>query len=285
MSQRKALGRGLSALLGTPEPEPSSLREIDIDRILPNAKQPRKNFDEDGLNELADSIRAHGVIQPIVVEPLQDGFYQIVAGERRWRASQRAGLIRVPAVIRDLVTESSLEIALIENLQREDLNPIEEAQAYEKLISDLGLTQEEVASRVGKSRATITNMLRLLRLPAEVQLWISESKLSIGHAKVLLSLVEPGAILDAARKIIQGGISVRQSEALVSRILKRSDKKDVAVEESVDPNVVAAIHSLEQVLGTKVTIHESGGKGRVELHFFSSEEMNRLYDGLMRVRF
>jgi len=285
MSQRKALGRGLSALLGTPEPEPSSLREIDIDRILPNAKQPRKNFDEDGLNELADSIRAHGVIQPIVVEPLQDGFYQIVAGERRWRASQRAGLIRVPAVIRDLVTESSLEIALIENLQREDLNPIEEAQAYEKLISDLGLTQEEVAGRVGKNRATITNMLRLLRLPAEVQLWISENKLSIGHAKVLLSLVEPGAILDAARKIIQGGISVRQSEALVSRILKRSDKKDVAVEESVDPNVVAAIHSLEQVLGTKVTIHESGGKGRVELHFFSSEEMNRLYDGLMRVKF
>ena len=191
MSQRKALGRGLSALLGTPEPEPSSLREIDIDRILPNAKQPRKNFDEDGLNELADSIRAHGVIQPIVVEPLQDGFYQIVAGERRWRASQRAGLIRVPAVIRDLVTESSLEIALIENLQREDLNPIEEAQAYEKLISDLGLTQEEVAGRVGKNRATITNMLRLLRLPAEVQLWISENKLSIGHAKVLLSLIDP----------------------------------------------------------------------------------------------
>ena len=285
MSQRKALGRGLSALLGTPEPEPSSLREIDIDRILPNAKQPRKNFDEDGLNELADSIRAHGVIQPIVVEPLQDGFYQIVAGERRWRASQRAGLVRVPAVIRDLVTESSLEIALIENLQREDLNPIEEAQAYEKLISDLGLTQEEVAGRVGKNRATITNMLRLLRLPAEVQLWISENKLSIGHAKVLLSLIDPDAILDAARKIIQGGISVRQSEALVSRILKRSDKKDEAVEENVDPNVVAAIHALEQVLGTKVTIHESGGKGKVELHFFSPEEMNRLYDGLMRVRF
>jgi ParB family chromosome partitioning protein len=285
MSQRKALGRGLSALLGTPEPEASPLREIDIDRILPNSKQPRKNFDEDGLNELADSIRAHGVIQPIVVEQLQDGFYQIVAGERRWRASQRAGLIRVPAVIRDLETESSLEIALIENLQREDLNPIEEAQAYERLISDLGLTQEEVAGRVGKSRATITNMLRLLRLPAEVQLWISETKLTTGHAKVLLSLVDPGAILDAARKIIQGGLSVRQAEALVSRILKGNDKNEAAAEENVDPNVTAAIHALEQVLGTKVTIHESGGKGKVELHFFSHEEMNRLYDGLMRTRF
>jgi len=271
--------------LGTPEPEASPLREIDIDRILPNSKQPRKNFDEEGLNELADSIRAHGVIQPIVVEPLQDGFYQIVAGERRWRASQRAGRTRVPAVIRDLETESSLEIALIENLQREDLNPIEEAQAYEKLISDLGLTQEEVAGRVGKSRATITNMLRLLRLPAEVQIWISETKLSTGHAKVLLSLVDPGAILDAARKIIQGGLSVRQAEALVSRILKGNDKNEAAAEEIVDPNVTAAIHSLEQVIGTKVTIHESGGKGKVELHFFSLEEMNRLYDGLMRTRF
>jgi ParB family chromosome partitioning protein len=147
------------------------------------------------------------------------------------------------------------------------------------------LTQEDVAGRVGKSRATITNMLRLLRLPAEVQLWISETKLTTGHAKVLLSLVDTGAILDTARKIIQGGFSVRQSEALVARILKGSDEKEAATEEALDPNVTAAIHALEQVIGTKVTIHESGGKGKVELHFFSLEEMNRLYDGLMRVRF
>jgi ParB family chromosome partitioning protein len=286
MAQRKALGRGLSALLGTPEPESEELREIDINRILPNAQQPRKNFDEEGLNELADSIRAHGVIQPIVVQPLPDSFFQIIAGERRWRASQRAGLLRMPAVIREIGTESSLEIALIENLQREDLNPIEEAQAFEKLIVDLGLTQEEVANRVGKSRATITNMLRLLRLPNEVQLWIGENKLSTGHAKALLSLSEPGAILDAARKIIQGTLSVRQAEALVSRFLKGDTKKDSAEADNVlDPNVTAAIHALELALGTKVTIQENGGKGRIELHFFSFEEMNRLYEGLIRTKF
>jgi ParB family chromosome partitioning protein len=286
MAQRKALGRGLSALLGTPEPESEELREIDINRILPNAQQPRKNFDEDGLNELADSIRAHGVIQPIVVQPLPDSFFQIIAGERRWRASQRAGLLRMPAVIREIGTESSLEIALIENLQREDLNPIEEAQAFEKLIVDLGLTQEEVANRVGKSRATITNMLRLLRLPPEVQVWIGENKLSTGHAKALLSLPEPGAILDAARKIIQATLSVRQAEALVSRYLKGDAKKDSSESGNVlDPNVTAAIHALELALGTKVTIQESGGKGRIELHFFSFEEMNRLYEGLIRSKF
>jgi ParB family chromosome partitioning protein len=286
MAQRKALGRGLSALLGTPETETEELREIDINRILPNAQQPRKNFDEDGLNELADSIRAHGVIQPIVVQPLPDSFFQIIAGERRWRASQRAGLLRMPAVIREVGTESSLEIALIENLQREDLNPIEEAQAFEKLIVDLGLTQEEVANRVGKSRATITNTLRLLRLPSEVQSWIGENKLSTGHAKALLSLSEPGAILDAARKIIQGTLSVRQAEALVSRSLKGDAKKDSADAGNVlDPNVTAAIHALELALGTKVTIQENGGKGRIELHFFSFEEMNRLYEGLIRSKF
>ena len=286
MAQRKALGRGLSALLGTPEPESEELREIDINRILPNAQQQRKNYDEDGLNELADSIRAHGVIQPIVVQPLPDSFFQIIAGERRWRASQRAGLLRMPAVIREVGTESSLEIALIENLQREDLNPIEEAQAFEKLIVDLGLTQEEVANRVGKSRATITNTLRLLRLPAEVQTWISENKLSTGHAKALLSLSEPGAILDAARKVIQGTLSVRQAEALVSRYLKGDTKKDSEEAGNVpDPNVTAAIHALELALGTKVTIQESGGKGKIELHFFSFEEMNRLYEGLIRSKF
>ena len=286
MAQRKALGRGLSALLGTPEPESEELREIDINRILPNAQQPRKNFDEEGLNELADSIRAHGVIQPIVVQPLPDSFFQIIAGERRWRASQRAGLLRMPAVIREMGSESSLEIALIENLQREDLNPIEEAQAFEKLIVDLGLTQEEVAKRVGKSRATITNTLRLLRLPPEVQAWIGENKLSTGHAKALLSLSEPGAILDAARKIIQGTLSVRQAEALVSRSLKGDAKKDSTESGNVlDPNVTAAIHALELALGTKVTIQETGGKGRIELHFFSFEEMNRLYEGLIRSKF
>ena len=285
-TQRKALGRGLSALLGTPDLETDQLRDIDIERILPNSNQPRKTFDEDGLNELANSIRVHGVVQPIVVRPLEDGFFQLIAGERRWRASQRAGLTKVPAVVRESGEHAALEIALIENLQREDLNPMEEAQAYERLIVDFGLTQEEVAKAVGKNRATIANMLRLLRLPPEVQQWLRESKLSTGHAKALLSLNDLGAILDAARKIIQGNYSVRQAEVLVARHTKGEIPKETTTQETdVDPNVRAAIHALEQVLGTKVVIHESGGKGRIEIQFFSSEEMNRLYEGLMRVRF
>ena len=287
MAQRKALGRGLSALLGTPDPETDQLREIDIDRILPNSHQPRKNFDETALEELADSIREHGVVQPIVVRPLEDGFFQLIAGERRWRAAQRAGLSRLPAVIREAGEHAALELALIENLQREDLNPMEEAQAYERLIADFGLTQEEVARRVGKNRATIANMLRLLRLPAEVQQWLRENRLSTGHAKALLSLSDLDAILDSARKIIQGNYSVRQAEVLVSRYSQNpSGSNDSSGgHEVVDPNVKAAIHALEQALGTKVTIQESGGKGRIEIHFYSFEEMNRLYEGLLRTRF
>src|SRR5713101_2353761 len=217
MGQRKALGRGLNALLGTSDLESDQLREIDIDRILPNSHQPRKNFDEEGLNELADSIREHGVVQPIVVRVLEDGFFQLIAGERRWRAAQRIGLVRIPAVIREAGEHAALEIALIENLQREDLNPMEEAQAYERLIVDFGMTQEEVARRVGKNRTTIANMLRLLRLPPEVQQWLRENRLSTGHAKALLSLSDLSAILDTARKIIQGNYSVRQTEMLVAR--------------------------------------------------------------------
>lgn len=286
MAQRKALGRGLNALLGTPELETDQLREIDIDRILPNSHQPRKSFDEAALDELANSIREHGIVQPIVVRPLHDGFFQLIAGERRWRASQRAGLDRVPAVVRDAGEHAALELALIENLQREDLNPIEEAQAYERLIVDFGMTQEEVARRVGKNRATIANMLRLLRLPPEVQQWLRENRLSTGHAKALLSLSDLDAILESAKKIIQGNYSVRQAEMLVSRYSTGSPgKEDPADGDRIDPNVKAAIHALEQALGTKVTVQESGGRGKIELHFFSFEEMNRLYEGLVRAKF
>jgi ParB family transcriptional regulator, chromosome partitioning protein len=287
MAQRKALGRGLSALLGTPDLEGDLLREIDIDRILPNSHQPRKNFDETTLEELANSIREHGVVQPIVVRPLEDGFFQLIAGERRWRASQRAGLARVPAVVREAGEHDALELALIENLQREDLNPMEEAHAYERLIVDFSMTQEEVARRVGKSRATIANMLRLLRLPSEVQQWLRENQITTGHAKALLSLSDLDAILDSARKIIQGNYSVRQAEMLVSRYSTNPAGTDdpVGGRDPVDPNVRAAIHALEQALGTKVTVQESGGKGKIELHFFSFEEMNRLYEGLLRTKF
>jgi len=287
MAQRKALGRGLNALLGAVEAEATDqLREIDIDRIIPNSHQPRKDFAEDALNELAASIREHGVIQPVVVSALDDGFFQLIAGERRWRASQRAGLLRVPAVVRAAGEHHSLELALIENLQREDLNPMEEAQAYERLISDFGMTQEEVARRVGKNRATIANMLRLLRLPAEVQQWLRENRLTTGHAKALLSLSDLNAILDSARKIIQGNYSVRQAEMLVSRYSNSDGKNESGgAVETVDPNVKAAVHALEQVLGTKVTVQENGGRGRIEIHFYSFEEMNRLYEGLLKAKF
>jgi len=287
MAQRKALGRGLNALLGTPDLEGEQLREIDIDRILPNSHQPRKTFEEESLNELADSIREHGLVQPIVVRPLEDGFFQLIAGERRWRASQRAGLSRVPAVIREAGEHAALELALIENLQREDLNPMEEAQAYERLIADFGMTQEEVARRVGKNRATISNMLRLLKLPPEVQQWLRENRLSTGHAKALLSLNDLDAILDSAKRIIQGNYSVRQAETLVSRYVNGGGVKDGSAGDPdvLDPNVRAAIHELEQCLGTKVTLRESGGKGKIEIHFFSFEEMNRLYEGLLRAKF
>src|SRR5262249_33940084 len=286
MAQRKALGRGLNALLGTPDLETDQLREIDTDRIIPNSHQPRKIFEEDALNELANSIREHGVVQPIVVRPLEDGFFQLIAGERRWRASQRAGLTRIPAVVREASEHAALEVALIENLQREDLNPMEEAEAYERLIADFGLTQDDVAKRVGKNRSTIANMLRLLRLPKEVQQWLRENRLSTGHAKALLSLSDLNAILDTAKKIIQSNYSVRQAEMLVSRYANRSsEREETGDREMVDPNVKAAIHALEQVLGTKVTVQENGGRGRIELHFYSFEEMNRLYEGLLRVKF
>jgi ParB family chromosome partitioning protein len=285
MAQRKALGRGLSALLGTPDLEPEVLREIDIDRILPNAHQPRKSFDDESLNELANSIREHGVIQPIVVQALPDSFYQLIAGERRWRASQRAGLLKLPAVIRETSEHAQLEIALIENLQRQDLNPIEEAQAFERLIVEFGLTQEEVARRVGKNRATIANMLRLLRLPQQVQDWIMEDKISTGHAKALLSLADLDAILNSARKIIENNYSVRQAEMLVARHGQQASKTVADTEAVEDPNVHAAVRALEQALGTKVAVRETGGKGRIELHFFSYEEMHRLYEGLMHAKF
>jgi ParB family chromosome partitioning protein len=271
--------------LGTPDLEPESLKEIDVDRILPSPHQPRKNFDEAALNELADSIREHGLVQPIVVRPLEEGFFQLIAGERRWRAAQRAGVVRIPAIIRDAAERAVLELALIENLQREDLNPIDEAQAYEQLITEFGMTQDEVAKCVGKNRATVANMLRLLRLPVEVQQWLRENRLTAGHAKALLSLTDLNAILDSARKIIQGNYSVRQAEMLVARYADGPPSGADPDHSPVDPNVRAAIHALEQVLGTKVTVQERAGRGKIEIHFHSFEEMHRLYDGLLHLKF
>ena len=278
------MGRGLSALLGTPDLEADRLREIDIERISPNADQPRKSFDENSLDGLAASIRTHGVVQPIVVRSLQDGVFQLVAGERRWRAAQRAGLTRVPAVVRETHEHQALELALVENVQREDLNPMDEANAYQRLLSEFRLTQDDIAERIGKSRASVANMLRLLKLPEQVQQWLQEGRLTVGHAKALLSLAQPDAILTAAQEMIRGNYSVRQAEAWVRRPDKQ--KRHARTEGSgADPNVRAALRGLERALGTKVTIQQSGNKGRIEIHFHSKQELDRLYNGLLQARF
>ncbi len=277
------MGRGLSALLGTPDLEPDRLREIDVDRLIPNADQPRQSFDDDSLAELASSIAAHGVVQPLVVRPLQDGVFQIVAGERRWRAAQKAGLTRVPAVVRETREHQSLELALVENLQRENLNPVDEAHAYDRLGSEFHLTQDQIAERVGKSRASVANMLRLLKLPGEVLEWLREGRLSVGHAKVLLSLPETESVLDAARAIIRGKYSVRQAETLVARASGAGRSKGAA-SGSADPNVRAAVDALERALGTKVRIQGSVAKGRIEIHYHSEAELDRLYRGLAEAR-
>ena len=285
--QRKALGRGLSALLGTPDLESDRLRDIDVDRIIPDPNQPRKSFSKSGLEDLAASIRVHGLVQPIVVRPLQDGIFQIVAGERRWRSAQLAGLERVPALVRDTHEHHALELALVENLQREDLNPMDQARAYQRLLSEFNLTQEELAVRVGKGRASVANMLRLIKLPAEVQNWLQEGAITAGHAKVLLSLPTADAILEAAREIIKGSYSVRQAEALVSKPKNEAEPSEGKEKPTEDPNVRAAIRALERALGTKVAIRQSGdkGTGKIEIHFHSQEELNRLYNGLIETRF
>jgi ParB family chromosome partitioning protein len=282
--QRKALGRGLSALLGTPDLEPDRLREIDIDRILPNPDQPRKSFDDSSLEELASSITTHGIVQPLVVRSLQDGVFQIIAGERRWRAAQRAGLRKVPALVRETHEHQALELALVENVQREDLNPIDEAYAYQRLMSEFNLTQDQVAERVGKNRASVANMLRLLKLPGEVAEWLRDGRLSVGHAKALLSLSDEAAIIESAREMIRGKFSVRQAEALVAGSAKRPGSKAQG-SAAPDPNVRAAIDALERALSTKVTIQGSGDKGQIQIHFHSAAELDRLYNGLAAARF
>jgi len=288
MPERKALGRGLSTLLGTPDLEPDKLREIAIERIVPNANQPRKSFDDSALDDLAASIGRHGIVQPLVVRPMDDGVFEIIAGERRWRAAQRAGLFAVPAIVREAEEHQALELALVENVQREDLNPADEARAYQRLMSEFGLTQDQVAERVGKGRASVANMLRLLRLPPEVLAWLESGQLSTGHAKALLSLEDAGRIVEAAREMIGDRLTVRQAEALVAGTKPSTAGAPPRGSEglgSSDPNLRAAVDSLERALGTKVTIRQRGTRGRIEIYYHSREERDRLYAGLVGTRF
>ena len=274
--KKKVLGRGLGALIpDSKQAEPPS-SEIDIDQIATNPDQPRLNFDEARLNELTDSVRAHGVLQPVLVRPLAKG-YQLVAGERRLMAAQRAGLLRVPALIRDVPDDRLLELALIENIQREQLNPIEEAQAYQNLIETLQCTQEELAGQLGKERSTVANALRLLRLPPAVKLLVAEGELSPGHARALLSAdVSPAEIARIAEIMVAKGWSVRDAERWAKK--GRSERARASAPE--DPNITAATDRLRLLLGTKVEIIGGRGEqaaGQIRIYFFSNDDLIRIY--------
>ncbi len=286
--KRMALGKGLRSLIPKvppkrmPEPSKTSgLAQLDVDRIVPNQVQPRKDFDETELHELAQSVGRDGVLQPVVVRPIDGDHYELIAGERRWRAAQAAGLMRVPAVIMEVSDDRMLELALIENIQRAGLNPIEEANAYQTLMHDLGLTQGELAERVSKSRATIANFVRLLNLPLEVQHYVKTGELNAGHAKVLAGLTRTDLQVKLAHQVARRNLSVRDTERLVASARKTGSVEPVPrTPRAPDPNLIAAAEKLQLAVGTKVKIVQSGtkGGGRIELYAYSSEEMTRLYD-------
>ena len=282
MEKRPALGKGLSALIpDAPEPR-ASTTDVDIDRLVPNRFQPRAQMDDARLDDLARSITANGVIQPIVVRRDGDRFH-IIAGERRWRAAQKAGLMRVPVVVRDVADgqdRSLLEMALVENIQRENLNPIDEALAYRRLSDEFRLTQEEIASAVGKDRASIANFQRLLRLPAEVQGDVASGTLSMGHARALLALASESDQRSVARDVISRNLSVRETEALVRKATETSKPKEPPAPKPVDVHTRAAEDRLRLALGTRVRIVRQGTRGRIEIDFGSEDELIRIYDQL-----
>ncbi len=281
--KRPALGRGLSALIpDTPAPAaaPERALEVDTDLLRPNKFQPRVRMDDTKIEELARSIRANGIIQPIAVRKV-DGGYEIIAGERRWRASQRAGLLKVPVVVREIPEERLLAVALIENIQREDLNPLEEAQAYRRLADEFGLTQDQIAEAVGKDRSSVANYVRLLRLPNEVRESVAAGALSMGHARALLSIPDQSVQLRVGRDVVAKGLSVRETEALVKRTLAPGPKKE---EPSKDVHTRAAEDRLRFVLGSRVRIVRKGKRGRIEIDFGSEDELQRIYEQLTEGR-
>lgn len=275
-AKKRGLGRGLEALLKVPE---FGSTTIPIESLQPNRLQPRSGFDETGLDELAASIKAQGIIQPILVTPKSANTFTIVAGERRWRAAQRAGLRAVPVVVRKTSDQAEmLEVALVENLQRADLNPLEEAEAFRSLQQISGLSQEAIAARVGKARTSITNTMRLLRLPAEVQALIRDGSLSAGQARPLLSLKTDEQRLALARQAVSKGLSAREIE----RRVNQSKVKKSSGEDTIDPDTAAAAENLTRSLQTRVEIRRKRRGGSVRIHFHSEEELMRLFDLLMR---
>jgi len=279
VAKRKALGKGLSALF----PE-TVITEDDrgffycpIESISPNPHQPRQNFSDSEMTELANSIKEKGIIQPILVSRAKDGF-QLIAGERRWRAAQKAGLDKIPAWIRDASPAEALELALIENIQRKDLNPIEEASAYQEMIQEFNLKQEALSKRIGKDRSTIANFLRLLKLPAIIQQDLIDGQLTTGHARVLVSIESPLVQKEIRDLTIKKSLSVRQIEALVKKILA---KKPKSPKNEKDYYIESLAKDLQKSLGTKVAIKRNGEKGRIIIEFYSDEDLGRLIDQLM----
>ena len=304
---KKGLGKGLGAIFGedvikeseeeiakakaaTTEKEDGKSGELMVKMVLiePNREQPRKDFNEEQLAELADSIRRYGILQPLLVQK-KGTFYEIIAGERRWRAAKIAGLKEIPVVLREYNKQESMEIALIENVQRADLNPIEEALAYQRLVTEFKLTQEEIAVRVSKNRATITNSMRLLKLDGQIQEMLIQNLISSGHARALLSLEDKGLQLKAAKMILDESRSVRETERLVKRLAKEAETGEEKKDKSKDEALALIYQSLEErmksVMGTKVSIHNKDkNKGRIEIEYYSEAELERIVEMIESIR-
>ena len=291
--KRKVLGRGLETLLpsrhapvpttAAPSHQGESIHQLAVELIDRNPYQTRTHVDEGALQELADSLKATGVLQPITVRAVPGGRYQLIAGERRWLASQRAGKATVPAIVRQVSNEQAMEMTIIENLQREDLNPMEQARAFDRLGREFGLTQEQISQRTGKERSSVANFLRLLRLPAKVQSYLEGNQISFGHAKALLGLDTPEAMANLAERVLSKALSVRQTEEAVTNWIHPSQK--VTFEQDlkalmVDPNVREAERELERALGVRVTIKDRKGKGKILLEYSSLEDFDRILSAL-----
>src|SRR5437867_2535576 len=281
--KRQALGKGLSSLIPeASQPADAGLLLLDVKRIQPNRYQPRVDFGK--LEGLVESIRENGIVQPIIVRQEADG-YRLIAGERRWRAAQIAGVERIPAIVKKVSDDRLLQIALIENIQRKDLNPIEEARAYEVLLSDLKLSHAEVAKRVGRDRSSISNSLRLLKLSDKVQGLIREGSVSLGHAKAIMAIPDAETQIMVAEEVARGLLSVRETEERVNGLLGQARKGKRSVTQGgtlrVDPNVAAAADRLTRALATKVRIVKKGGRGRIEIDFYSDDELQRFYEFLL----
>src|SRR5438132_1973933 len=278
---RKPLGRGLSALIGTDSQQPDSeeVQEIEIDLVRPSRQQPRTSFNEAKLEELAQSIRVSGIIQPLLLRP-SGGLFELVAGERRWRAAQLAGLTHIPAIVRDIPDHKLLELALIENIQRQELNPIEEANAYKRLLETLGLTQDEVARRVGRDRTFITNYLRILKLPQEIQSLLEQEKLSFGHARALLGVTDAHLQRRLAQRIFKNYWSVRETERRVRQMTQDRKRITPTITDTADPNIRFAETKLRRSLATQVRIvsPQRGTPGRIEIEYYSEADLNRIYE-------